>query len=112
MKKKFITWLFVNLLLPLIQDFAIYIIKFFSKFFLDLLMDKMENWKKADESNSKTEEEKLIIRKKWKERMDDIEGIKTTMDQSIDKIIQNALQNSEEKFKKQILIENKEQKLI
>ncbi|WP_294230934.1 hypothetical protein [uncultured Chryseobacterium sp.] len=112
MKKKFINWLFVNLLLPLIQDFATYTIKFFSKYFLDLLKKKMESWKETDENNTKTEEEKVIIRKKWKERMDDIEGIKTAMDQSTDKIIKNALQNSEEKFKKQILIENRDQKLI
>lgn len=112
MKKKFITWLFVNLIFPLIKDFAIYIVKFFSKYLLDLIQEKMRNWEKTEENNKKTEEEKIIARKKWKERINDIENIKATMDQNIDKVVQRALQNSAEKFKKLNLIDNNDQKLI
>lgn len=112
MKKKIFNWFFVNILLPFFKDILIELTKFLSKYVLDLLKEKMESWKKADENNAKTEEEKIIIRKKWEDRMEDIENIKTKMDQNIDKIVHNALENSQEKMKEFYIIEDKDSKLI
>lgn len=112
MKKKFVKWIITSIILPLIQDILIEFGKSLLKYLLDIIKDKMHNWKKTEEENAKTEEEKIFIRKKWDERIEDIENLKYKMDESVDKIVKNALENSEEKMKIFNIIESKDSKLI
>jgi hypothetical protein len=95
--KKLAKWIFISLLLPLLKDLLKDIMKSSFKYMLDLIKQKMSKWKTQDESNAKTDEEKEIVRNKWEQRMQDVESMKATMDQSIEKIIDAEIKKSEQK---------------
>ena len=93
--KKLAKWIFITILLPLLKDLLKDILKSSFKFMLDLIKQKMSKWKTQDENNAKTDEEKEIVKNKWEQRMQDVESMKSTMDQSIEKIIDAEIKKSE-----------------
>jgi hypothetical protein len=95
--KKIVKWIFVVLILPLLRDLLKDILISSFKNLLDLLKQKMSKWKTEEENNASNSEEKEIITNKWNKRMEDVENIKNTMDQSIEKIVEAELKKSEKK---------------
>jgi hypothetical protein len=95
--KKIVKWIFVVLILPLLRDLLKDILISSFKNLLDLLKQKMSKWKTEEENNASNSEEKEIITNKWNKRMEDVENMKNTMDQSIEKIVEEELKKSEKK---------------
>lgn len=95
--KKIVKWIFVVLILPLLKDLLKDILKSSFNYFLDLLKQKMSKWKTEEENNASNSEEKETITNKWNKRMEDFENMKNTMDQSIEKIVEEELKKSEQK---------------
>jgi hypothetical protein len=109
--KKIVKWIFAVLILPLLRDLLKDILKSTFKHLLDLLKQKMSKWKTEEESKASNSEEKEIIKIKWENRMEDIENLKNTMDQNIEKIVEAELKKSEQKVET-IEIESREVKRI
>ena len=81
------------------------------KFLLDMFKQNMSKWKTKEEDKATTEAEKEIIRKKWNERMDDLEKMKSQVDSNVDKIVDEALKNSKNKIE-EIQRNSEETKMI
>src|SRR5690606_35904599 len=94
--KKLAKWIFSQILIPILKDLLQEVFKTILKFILDLFVQMMSKWKTEEEKMAQTEDEKEFIRKKWNDRINDIDGIKSTMDEKVDKIIEDAIKNTEE----------------
>ncbi|MCU7614825.1 hypothetical protein N0B16_10290 [Chryseobacterium sp. GMJ5] len=97
MKKTLVKWIFVKILLPLSEDLIRYVAKALSKYFLDLTKEKMGKWKMKEEESATTEAEKEFYGKKWDDRINDIEKMKSSMDEKIDQIVKEAMEKSEKR---------------
>lgn len=98
MKQKIASWILKHLILPLFKVILVEFAKSIMKFLIDIFKQNMSKWKTKEENKASTEEEKEIIRKKWDERMDDLEKMKSQVDINVDKIVDEALNNSKDKI--------------
>lgn len=111
MKQKIASWILKNILIPVFKVILVEFAKSIMKFLLDMFKQNMSKWKTKEEDKATTEAEKEIIRKKWNERMDDLEKMKSQVDSNVDKIVDEALKNSKNKVE-EIQRNSEETKMI
>jgi hypothetical protein len=99
MKKQIAVWFLKYILKPVFKVILIEFGKIFAKYFLDVIKQQMNKWKTTEVENATSEVEKEIITKKWEERINDIEELKTKIDIDIDKVVEQALLDSNDKLK-------------
>lgn len=97
--KKIGSWIIMKILLPLLKDLLKQILIAVSKYFMDWIKERMKTWKEQDLKTAKNEEEKINIVNKWEDRIKDVENLKSTMSESLEKIVDNEILKSEEKVK-------------
>ncbi|MET3026777.1 hypothetical protein ABXT06_08885 [Flavobacterium sp. UW10123] len=98
MKQKIASWILKHIILPLFKVILVEFAKSIMKFLIDMFKQNMSKWKAKEENKASTEQEKEIIRKKWDERMDDLEKMKSQVDANVDKIVDEALNNSKDQI--------------
>ena len=94
--KKFVTWIAKNILWPILQYVLVEFGKQFAKYLLDLFKQLLAKWMAKEEEEAKTPEEKESVRKKYNERINDIEELKENIDKHIDDVVEKALEKAKE----------------
>jgi hypothetical protein len=90
MKNKFVVWLLVHIIIPLLKDFLKEVLRNILKMMFRLYSDLVSKWKKSEIDRATTPEAAEVVREKYESRQADLDEMMGKVLESVDQVLDDA----------------------